>query len=183
MSTQCRLFVAMCLITVFSGCGSPSDRSSPDAQALLRRVSDEGAAQVVRSLAADAGAWDYVMTRIASGTTEWVDVGLALRKGSDAGATSELHSALFLALGKNPAYILRQANEPPYLLAAICGGRVDPPDSYDAAVAEIRTIRDAVRQIAAAELTSKRDECASKLQEGEVALTTMFGVKNETSRE
>jgi hypothetical protein len=110
---------------------------------------------------------------------------VALRAGSDAGSTSELHSAMFLALSKNPIYVLRVlevTEKPPYrlfLLSNVCEGRVDPPPTYQEAIAELMRTRAAVEKVQAKELQSKKELCLAKLQEGEGHLKRFFGAAGQ----
>lgn len=159
---------------ILAGCVA---NGAADAEALLQRIHKEGAAPVVRALVADQARWDSVMSQVARGEAAWIDVAVALRKASDAGASSELQSALFLALGKGPNQVLQRADDS--LLSAVCAGRVDPPEPYDAAVAEIRRVRAAVESVKTPDLGAKKQMCVAKLVEGEAALRTMFGVPGQ----
>jgi hypothetical protein len=52
------------------------------------------------------------MAGVASGSKEWLDVAVALAPATDAGATSELETALFLALGPAPRRMLELMHRP-----------------------------------------------------------------------
>jgi hypothetical protein len=177
MTAKDGLLVVIWLVLSGAACAGSSTSTQQDASTLLEEVNSKGATAVVRSLWGKP-AWQSVTEKIASGDAAWIDVALALRKGSDAGATSELHSAMFLALGRNPAYVLRTA-EPQYSLSEICAGRVDPPPTFQEALAELTRTRAAVEQVQARELQSQKDLCLAKLREGEGHLKRFFGVQEK----
>jgi hypothetical protein len=168
------LLVGIWLALSGAACAGSNAPAWQKADTLLEEVNNKGASAVIRSLWGKP-AWYSVTEKIASGESAWIDVALALRKGSDAGATSELHSAMFLALGKNPAYVLRTA-EPQFKLSEICEGRVDPPSTYQEALAELTRARSAVERVQASELQSKKELCLAKLREGEEHLKRQFNV-------
>ena|SRR5690242_4596651 len=155
------------------------------ADAYLQEIDRNGASTVLRNLRSDKTAWDKAIENISSGVRGWVDVAVALRTASDAGSTSELHSAMFLALSKNPSYVLQVVelvDKPPYhsfLLSNVCEGRVDPPPTYQEAVAEFVRARAAIEKVQVAELQSKKKLCLTKLREGERHLRRMFGVTGQ----
>lgn len=170
----------------FSGiaCAGSNLPISKNPSALIAEINKMGASQVIRTLWGKPD-WYNVTERIASGEAAWIDVAVALRAGSDAGSTSELHSAMFLALSKNPDYVLRMletAEKLPYrsfVLSDVCEGRVDPPPTYQEAVAELIRTKAAVEKVQAKELQSKRDICLTKLREGEGHLKRFFGVAGQ----
>lgn len=169
-----------CVLFTLAACGQTPEPQRTEAQVVLQRINTEGASAVARALVADQATWSALTGKIAGGANDWVDVALALRKGSDAGASSELQSALFLALGKNPSYVLQKVDDSSGLLSTICVGRVDPPEPYDAAVAEIRAVRAAVEGVTVPESSTRKALCITKLLEGELALKKMFGITEES---
>ena len=134
---------------------------SENPSALIEEINKKGASQVIQSLWGQPS-WYSVTGKIASGEAAWIDVAVALRAGSDAGSTSGLHSAMFLALSKNPVYVLRvleTADKQPYrsfLISDVCEGRVDPPSTYQEAIAELRRTRAALKKVQVKELQSKK---------------------------
>jgi hypothetical protein len=125
---------------------------------LLAEVRSRGAHAVVRDLWAHGDEWSDVMEGVSSGSTAWLDVAVALAPGTDAGSTSELLVALFLALrpapeetlglfypsSRFPAEIASVFNE-----GNVCGGHVyidyQPREArrlIDARIAALRGLPD-----------------------------------------
>ena len=177
-----------------------------DAGAILAEVSSKGASAVVRNVFGKP-AWEEILKNIASGESAWIDVALALRSGTDAGSTSELQSAMFLALGRNPTYVLLKVEprssakarsepesarslalerkgtyvplkaEPQFSLSDVCGVQVDLPSTYQAALAEFTRTRMAVEAVQGTDLQSKKNLCLAELKEGEGHVKRFFEVK------
>jgi hypothetical protein len=100
-------------------------------RSLLAEVRARGARAVVEELWEDGGGWSEFTQGVASGAAEWLEVAVALAPGTDAGATSELLVALFLALEPAPERTFRlfypssrvQAQlGSEFSLANVCGG-------------------------------------------------------------
>jgi len=161
-----------------TACAGSATDGSLTPELLLHDVDNRGASVVVRDLWNRHDPWNEVTKRIASGENAWIDVALALRKGSDAGASSDLRDAMFQALAKNPAYVLQHA-EPEYPLSELCEGRVDPPSTYSEAIAEQVRTEKAVEQVRTIELQEKKELCLIKLREGEGHLKRFFGMTKQ----
>jgi hypothetical protein len=161
--------------TALLACTS-SDQENPTP--LMEQVKKVGAKSVVFTLWEKRGEWASVMNRIASGQEAWVELAIALCPGSDAGAATDLHDAMFQALGQNPAYVLRRA-EPTYPLSDLCGGRDDPLATYKDAITEQERIIAAVKAVKSEELNSKKEACLSKLEEGKGHLRRYFGISEK----
>jgi hypothetical protein len=109
---------------------------------------------------------------------------MAISKGSDAGATEELQDALFVALGQNPAYVLKvlpmaESAGIPLTLSSVCGGRSDPLRTYDDAISEERQVEAAVEGVSVKALESNKRHCLSILKAGEADLKRFFGVSSK----
>ena len=76
------------------------------AENILKRVNGLGANEVVRELYDNRSAWSIVLSGIERGEDKWLDVGLSLEPGTDAGAASMLLESLGLGLEKNPVGVL-----------------------------------------------------------------------------
>lgn len=151
-----------------------------DADSLLKHIRDNTAAAVIKDLWGTT-IWSDLVSRVATGEPKWVDVAVALSAGSDAGATSELNDALFAALLVNPEYVLsvlpgEPSNYNAVALSTICVGSTDPPDTYSAALAELKLAESAIQQVRLDALKIKRDLCLKKLVDGEADLKRFFGV-------
>lgn len=179
-------FVLGAWVMGFAGiaCAGSGPIDLHDGSAFLSEVNRKGASQVIRQLR-DTPDWYRVTERIASGEPAWIDAAVALRAGSDAGSTSELQSALLVALSKNPVYGLRVlepiAKSPsrPFTLAEICGGRNDPSPTYQEAITEHRRVKEAVGSVQLMELASKKALCLAELKKGEAHIKRFFGVAEQ----
>ena len=161
--------------SAFSANGPPQ---GPDM--VLARIRNEGAAAVIRSLW-DTPRWSELTDEVASGDARWINVAVALAPGSDAGSTSELNDALVVALSRNPAYVLsavptNPSDTNPIGLSILCEGPQDPPETYAAALAELKEEETAVRAVRDEALAGKKDLCLKKLAMGEEELKRFFEV-------
>lgn len=127
------------------------------ASAVLGDIKSRGARAVVDSLWADGGQWDKVMTNIAGGTAEWLDVATALHPGTDAGASETLDEAIFLALKPAPVAVLRLLKDGVFDTKFVCGSNIgtdySPKESR-------RFVRDRIQVLAAVtelEVAAARD--------------------------
>ena len=145
---------------------------------LMEQVRKMGPRCVVSNLWDKHGEWDRVMNGIASGQESWVELAIALYPGSDAGAATDLHDAMFQALGQNPTYVLRTA-EPIYPVADLCAGRSDPLSTYKDAITEQEQTIIAVKTVKSEDLQPKKETCLSKLEEGKGHLKRFFGISTD----
>jgi hypothetical protein len=141
---------------------------------IVEQIRNRGASAVVKELWDDQSTWNLIITNISSGLSDWVDVSLALNAGADAGASGMLHDALFQALGKNPEYTLKRAEEN-YQISELCGGRHDPLASFDQAMGEHEAIITRVNEVKTDQLLRPKKECLSYLEEGKINLFRFFG--------
>ena len=141
---------------------------------ILQQIRNRGASAVVRELYDDQSTWNLVLKNISSSLPAWIDVSLALMPGSDAGASSMLHDALFEVLGKNPEYILEHA-EGKYQISELCDGRHDPLASFDQAMAEHEAIITRVNKVKGKGLLATKNECLKSLEDGKTNLLRFFG--------
>lgn len=145
-----------------------------DTSALIKEIEQRSASQVVRDVWKDREGWSHIMNQVASGQPEWIAVALRLRAGLDAGASAEMHDAMFQALRRNPAYILEYA-EPAYPLDTLCQGRVDPLPTYQEASNELGETMAAVQRVRDEKLELNKKRCIAKLKEGEGHLKRFYG--------
>lgn len=175
------LLSSICLVITSVACAGSGALVWQNADVLLRAIKKDGASAVVQSLWGKP-AWSEITAKITSGERPWVDVALALGEGSDAGASETLRDALFVGLGKNPAYILdvlptvEQSPRQPFSLSTVCGGRTDPLNTYWEAVTELKHIEAAVEKVEADALRSKKQLCLKRLEEGAEGLKRFFEV-------
>lgn len=173
-------FTCVLLGMFVSVCAVSGDQISPNPESLRWRIKNDGASAVIKSLWGTS-AWSDLVGKLASGDPDWIDVAVALSKGSDAGATEGLEDALFLGLAKNPVYELQvlpteNSDRSPLSLSTVCGGRTDPPSTYSEAITELKKIEAAVQQVRVNTLESKKQYCLTKLKADEVNLKRFFAV-------
>jgi hypothetical protein len=152
---------------------------SREADQFLARIQKEGAPAVTKALWGTAD-WTKLTEKIASGEPKWIDVAVALSKGSDAGATEELNDALFQGLSVHPSYVLKslpieQSTTNPLSLSTVCGGRTDPLSTYAAASAELTRAETAVKGVRDDALAAKKHLCLKRLEAGSSDLKRFFG--------
>jgi Bacterial antitoxin of type II TA system, VapB len=156
------------------GCSGRGTR----AEDLLNRIETLGARSVVDSLTS-GGAWPALLACIQEGHPPWIRVGGAVYAGTDAGATSELDVALFIALKRAPKAVLELLRDgepgrvaPPWV-ATVCSSNflIDYPDR-DQGLSRIRERISVLRAVDAPALRKRRDACLRLLKEEESRLTT-----------
>ncbi len=97
------------------------------AAALSVQVGRDGAKHVVdKFYSAHGHAWAEMLAKISSGDTAWLNVAVALLKGTDAGSGEDLRYAVSKALLRNPTGVLRLA-APAFGLENVCSVPVIEP--------------------------------------------------------
>jgi len=158
-----KLFSSLLLSTALSA--NALAAAPTQIEELYGSIARDGAKAVVTRLFDDRAKWDTLISHISSAEPDWVSLGIALLPGSDAGATSEIHDALFSALGVDPAGLLHRPSSRNFDIVEICNGRDDPPATYNAAQSEQLAVR---RKVAAlgAEFGDRRRLCLAALDSG-----------------
>jgi hypothetical protein len=137
---------------------------------LRRAVASRGPDAVVSQLWQTGAPWEELLEGVDSGAPEWLDLAAALAPGTDAGAASDLITALFMALAPAPERTLRLLVGSSGLAAQfnvdqICGSNVyldyDPEDAR----VLIRERLQTVRGVTATDLVPLRDACLRNLEE------------------
>jgi len=123
-------------------------------------------ANEVQELYSDSAAWEEFISNVEHGEKESIIKAIKLRKISDAGASSELNDALFVALQFEPQLILSSNKE-------VCFGRTDPLQTYKEALNELDTIINIVSKVN----TEAAQDCVKKLESSKRQLARFFGVK------
>jgi len=102
---------------------SASD-STTRAQSILSDINSRGAKSVVEMLWADEERWNDVMTNVGSGDVAWLGVAVALRSGTDAGASEMLDEAISIALKSAPAAVLRLLKDHKFNRSFVCSSNI-----------------------------------------------------------
>jgi len=170
------VFTRRLSLFVLLGAISAGAWAEPSIEELTRSLARDGAETVVRRLFDDQSTWNAVMARISSGDHRWVSFGISLLAKSDAGASEELHDAMFLALANDPAYLLSQPKSENFDINEVCAGRSDPPEMYKEAEAEQLAVRAKVAALSP-KLGKQRDACLPALDSGLKDIRRYFGVQ------
>lgn len=122
-------------------------------------------ANEVTELYANSKVWSEFTSHVEHGDKTSIIKAIELRKISDAGASSELNDALFVALKYEPALILSSNKQ-------VCNGRTDPLETYKEAIKEVDEIIAIVTKLNSD--TSR--ECVIKLTQSKSHMARFFGV-------
>ena len=174
-----RTFIALFLVFFLPYSATCSDKIieySTNPAMLNSQVKARGAKTIVNELYKSEVSWTQLMKQISSGEKPWLKVAVALRPGSDAGATSMLEEAVGLALLRKPANVLLIAI-PTYEVQIVCGGRVDPLPTYELSMSELEKQIKSVQGVKEPQLQILRDSCLSELETSKVHLRRFFGRK------
>jgi hypothetical protein len=157
------LIIGALLFTLCAELGA-TDSTAIRAGQVLADIKVRGPAAVVKSLWEPAQKWGEVMKRISTGQQAWLDVAVALRPGTDAGASETLEDAVFLALKPSPVAVLRLLAGHPFDTVFVCSGNI--ADEYSEKEAR-RFIRDRIKILTGVSdptVRAARDECVKRLR-------------------
>lgn len=166
MKYLCVCAIAGYLLFGMSGVSTAATlASSPlNASSILADVRARGTHAAVAALWSDDGRWNRVMTNIGSGRPEWLNVAVALRPGTDAGAAEMLDEAIFFALKTAPVAVLKLLKDGRFDTKFVCSSNV----GIDYTPAESRRfIRERIRVLSSlsdAEVLATRNQCLAGLR-------------------
>lgn len=152
-----------------------------DPQAIIDHVSSRGAREVVQELYRDKEIWYALLHNIATGRKLWLEAAVALRSGSDAGASEMLALAVGEALEHAPENVLRVDLKVFWLKSVCCGPDVDDPryDSFELSMSAINLRMKRVAAITDPELQHLRDQCIRYLEESIKGIASFYGVNTQ----
>jgi hypothetical protein len=136
--------------------------------AVLSAVERLGPKEAVRELL-KGNQWEAVLDGIASGQDDWLEVAGALVPGTDAGATSELRVALFMALGPAAKAVLAEVSPGGRIaldLTLVCDASV-AIDHPDTALDLVRDRIERLQGVTDERLRKQKEECVKGLLEAE----------------
>lgn len=166
-----RSFLGLVMLVATLAHGEVALTNNPDS--LKKEIEKRGARAVVKELWSNSPAWTSAMQSIGDGSHAWIDVAVLLKSGSDGGASADLHDSMFVALGKDPRYVLHVALHA-FPLESLCTGRIEPAPTYKAAVADLDRVKEALNGIKEVRLQSKRKTCSNKIRLAEKQLSQYF---------
>jgi hypothetical protein len=130
----------------------------------LADVKAQGARTVVAALWSDNGRWNQVMANVGDGKPEWLEVAVALRPGTDAGAAETLDEAIFFALKTAPVAVLQLLKDGRFETSLVCSSNIGtdytPTESR-------RFIGDRIKVLSGlsdAKILATRDQCLAGLR-------------------
>jgi predicted component of type VI protein secretion system len=140
----------------------PAELTTVSPADVLKLIQDQGP-RVVVSRMWGTEEWQAVVTGVASGDPEWIEVAEALLPGSDAGSTSELRDAVAWALARAPSQVLGLVARKQSDWALVCDG---PPVDFppEGPTAYFREAINAVSFVEEAELQLTKRDCLRQLR-------------------
>jgi len=142
-----------------------------DPEVISEQIRKHGAFLIRGSL--EYAGWMYVIQHIETGDKKWLEVGVGLLSGSDAGATHSLQMALSEALVISPSEVLQLA--PEYTIESVCSEDVDNYNTYEEAVAKNKKAIKAVSSIDDPRLNKRKKTCLKELNESPKHLKSFYG--------
>ncbi len=159
---------------------NPADiHLQPDA--LFQEIKSKGANAVVFELYGDSNVWDAFLRNIATGNRTWIEVAVALRPGSDAGASEMLTLAVGEALEHDPINVLQIAPKA-YQLSYICSGPDVDDRRYDSHELSINAINRRIKKVSAVKdqsLSTTSKECIRYLEDSKTGIAQFYEVEKK----
>ena len=171
------LFFIMVLLSIYTSAeGAKSIDYYTDPQAIIEKISKEGAYKIVWELFENTDIWGWIMKKISSGEEEWLKVAVALSPGTDAHAGETLFSALGEALVKAPNKVLTLFSDD-FSIKAICScPDVDDPrfDTKSKNLKELEKRKKTVLSLSDKKLKSVQEQCLKALGESRREVSEWF---------
>ena len=172
-----RVFAAIAMVASASAAEQIAKR--PQSGEIQHEIRSVGAKAALNALYRDDAQWTAVLRGIASGDADWLSVGEALRRVSDAHLSEQLDAAVGEALGKNAQLVLSRATGP-FELSSVCSSPdIDDErfDTFRTALAELNRRISGVERVTDATLARVRTDCLASLRASEPGLRRFFGIK------
>jgi hypothetical protein len=131
------------------------------AREVLSEINARGPRAVLDRLWGKPG-WDELLTNVETGQEGWLRVAIAIRPGTDAGASEMLTLAVATALYRNPRSTLEIA-APVFGVEEICGALDDEWETKQAAIAHLNGRIGAVNTLSDQSIADVREECLKHL--------------------
>ena len=186
LNYRCTNFVILHIILLgFFLCFLAESSSSADAKnknyyknpkAILDEVSKRGAHTIVSELYDHPTEWNFVLQHIATGTKAWLKVAVALRPGSDAGASETLTLSVGEALEISPSNVFQIALTE-FQLKSVCSGPdIDDAryNSYDLAIKTIDRRQKCISTITDPKLKNVSTKCIQLLEESKSGIAKFY---------
>ena len=153
----------MPIATLYIALLAASDCTSLTPEAIANRIDEHGARSVVSEIWKSEAEWACILSHISSGQSNWLDLSVALRPGTDAAAGLSLRFAVSRAIPNNPGGVLKLTLSGPFSVADVCTSPFIEPDPGIAEDFEKSAI-EALKTVTDTELSQARDECLEKIK-------------------
>lgn len=154
------MIVLLLVLALASQAAVAADR--PLAQVVLNRVANEGGRKVLWDLWRHEREFGQVTAGIESGDPAWLEVAVALKPFSDAGASLSINYAVARALPKTPERVLALTTQG-FKVEDICTSPFIEPDPGVAEAYERRTLA-ALSRLKGTSVASVAAECAAQVR-------------------
>lgn len=155
------LFLAIAPIAI-----GATDSSKVTPARVLADIALHGPSKVVQKLYEPGGRWSSVMAKIAEGRDDWLKVAVALRPGTDGGASEELNETIFLALGAAPEAVLDLLKQRKFATEFVCSSNIAVDYSVDESRRFIEERLKALERVTKPSLAEIRTQCEQGLRNG-----------------
>jgi hypothetical protein len=156
-----------------------SDQSMVRLAGIQELVNKEGARAAVDKLYGRSQSWELLLKHIGSGSTEWIQLGVVLRKEADDAAGNLLAESLGEALEHAPKFLLTLASQNELDIRVFCRGP-DVDDvrysSYDTNLRGLHKRVAAVEAITTRELLPLKTLCLQSLAAEEKEIARYFEI-------
>jgi hypothetical protein len=144
---------------------------------IKKSIASLGARETLSQIYDKQDQWSGLLTAIATGKRDWLEIAKQLRSASDGGATEQLGLAVGEALEQRPANVLSLAVTE-FGIEYVCGGPdVDDPrfDSYELSMAAIDRRERMLRSFRDHALDQIRDSCVAELEKARATVARFYG--------
>jgi hypothetical protein len=136
---------------------------------IINEIESRGAKEIVKELCDNGDNWITVLKEISSGHPSWIKVAVKLLEGTDAGTTSMLEIAMFLALEVSPDLVLKastldESYGMKFPINQLCSSNflIDYPLNHESLQMIIKR-RKSLEKVSDPELTNKKNKCINRL--------------------
>lgn len=179
------ILIIFMLVIVVSSVAFANDTKSihyySKPESIIHEIKSRGANAVVSELYSDLNVWHSILQKIATGNQSWLEVAVALRAGSDAGASEMLTLAVGEALQNNPKHVFTIAAKA-FELRNICSGPdVDDEryNSYELSMKEIDRRIEKIKVVKDRSMEKISKECIQYLEASKKGISDFYGIKNK----
>jgi hypothetical protein len=165
MSPFARLLFRFLLLAIVPIAILAAESSGVERAKLLADIGSNGPSKVVEKLYAPGGRWPSVMAKISEGRDDWLKVAVALRPGTDGGASEELDEAIFLALGSAPDAVLKLLKQRKFTVEFVCSSNISVDYPIDQSKRLVNDRLEVLERVKDSSLSEIKGQCEQGLQQ------------------